>query len=643
LDWAIQTQALTKNFPANTGWHQLIQRSKDLLPAVRQVDLAVRKGEVFGLLGPNGAGKTTLIKMLSTLILPSSGSATVNGFSLQQESQLKRTIGLATSDERSFYWRLSGRQNLDFFASLFGLRGELKQERINLALEQVNLQEFAERRFQTYSTGMRQRMSIARALLNRPQLLFLDEPTKGLDPIAASQLHDLIRTELHERLGVTIFLTTHNLVEAQLLCDRIAIMDRGRILATGQLSELRQQLNLNDHYLFVIKELQPKQAAALNSVLPAARIDWKEDQQQAVIYVADDGSTQAFDQAYDWLRRRKIAIQAIQQQPASLDQVFSQLLRDGQAAPDPAAVLQPAKIDSKGSPAHPGIHSGNTPKDLTTADPQRSGSRFLPVLMAFIKRDFQNEFSYRFAFFFQFVNIFFMVGVFYFISNLLGPAASPYLASYNGDYFSFVLIGIAFAGYFGVGLSSFSNNIRQAQTTGTLEAMLSTPTSLPAIILSSALWDYWMTTFRVFIYLGVGVLFLKVDLKQANLTSAILILLLTIIVFSSLGVIAASFIMVLKRGDPIAWIFNAASSFLGGVYYPVAILPQWLQFLAWLLPITYALEALRRALLNGATIVQLSPQLAVLCAFCLVLLPISLIAFRQAVRRAKIDGSLSHY
>ena len=264
-------------------------------------------------------------------------------------------------------------------------------------------------------------------------------------------------------------------------------------------------------------------------------------------------------------------------------------------------------------------------------------------MTAFIKRDFQNEFSYRFAFFFQFVNIFFMVGVFYFISNLLGPAANPYLSAYNGDYFSFVLIGIAFAGYFGVGLSSFSSNIRQAQTTGTLEAMLSTPTSLPAIILSSALWDYWMTTFRVFIYLGIGVLFLKVDLKQANLASAILVLLLTILVFSSLGIIAASFIMVLKRGDPIAWIFNSASSFLGGVYYPVAVLPQWLQFLAWLLPITYALEALRLALLNGATIGQLSLQILVLLIFCLVLLPASLIAFRLAVRRAKSDGSLSHY
>jgi ABC-2 type transport system permease protein len=152
-----------------------------------------------------------------------------------------------------------------------------------------------------------------------------------------------------------------------------------------------------------------------------------------------------------------------------------------------------------------------------------------------------------------------------------------------------------------------------------------------------------MTTLRVFVYLGVGVVFLSVDLKQANLASAGLILLLTVIVFSSLGIIAASFIMVLKRGDPIAWLFNAASSFLGGVYYPVAVLPGSLQTLSKLLPITYALEALRQALLNGATIGQLTPQILALSVFCLVLLPASLIIFRLAVRQARIDGSLTHY
>ncbi len=559
MDWAIQTQALTKNFPAHSGWRELIRPSGELLPAVHQVDLAVRRGEIFGLLGPNGAGKTTLIKMLCTLILPSSGSAVVNGFSLQQENQIKQTIGLASSDERSFYWRLTGRQNLEFFGSLFGLEGELKQNRITEALEQVHLLEYANQRFQTYSTGLRQRLSIARALLNQPQLLFLDEPTKGLDPIATSQLHKLIQTELHEKLGVTIFLTTHNLAEAQQLCERIAIMDRGEILALGELPELHKILNSSDLYTFSVSDLQPQQAEDLVTSLPEAQIDWINHSQQAMVHVPVDSASSNFNLTYDWLRQRNVTVQSIQQQPASLEHIFARLLEDGKLTPLLTAPKNPVESEPVVGPV---------PRT-------NSGVRFLPVLLAFLQRDFQNEFSYRFAFFFQFFNIFFMVGVFYFISSILGPAASPYLAAYGGDYFSFVLIGIAFAGYFGVGLSTFSNNIRQAQTTGTLEAMLSTPTSLPIIIISSALWDYWMTTLRVLVYLGVGVIFLKVDLQHANLASVILILMLTIVVFSSLGVLAASFIMVLKRGDPIAWIFNAASSFLGGVYYPVSVLPQF--------------------------------------------------------------------
>jgi ABC-2 type transport system permease protein len=627
LGWAIQTQALTKNFPATTGWRQIVKRSGDQLPAVNRVNLAVREGEVFGLLGPNGAGKTTLIKLLCTLILPSSGSAIVNGFSLQQETHLKQTIGLAASDERSFYWRLTGRQNLDFFASLFGLVGKHKSERVTSVLDQVQLLDAADRRFQTYSSGMRQRLTIARALLNQPRLLFLDEPSKGLDPIATAQLHELIRLELHERLGITIFLTTHNLIEAQQLCSRIAVMDRGQILASGKVSELRQSLNLNGRYTFSVRGLQPDQAGELAVELPQAQLDWAEDQQLTDIHLPADSQSTDVNLAIDWLRRRSIPIQSIQQRPASLDQIFSQLLVADRDALNSALEQSPGLPD---------------PLTGSTA-PLPPGVQFLPVLLAFLKRDFYNEVSYRFAFFFQFFNVIFMVGVFYFIANLLGTAASPFLADYGGDYFSFVLIGIAFSGYFGVGLSSFSNSIRQAQTTGTLEAMLSTPTRLPIIILSAALWDYWMTTLRVFVYLGVGVVFLSVDLKQANLASAGLILLLTVIVFSSLGIIAASFIMVLKRGDPIAWLFNAASSFLGGVYYPVAVLPGSLQTLSKLLPITYALEALRQALLNGATIGQLTPQILALSVFCLVLLPASLIIFRLAVRQARIDGSLTHY
>jgi ABC-2 type transport system permease protein len=163
------------------------------------------------------------------------------------------------------------------------------------------------------------------------------------------------------------------------------------------------------------------------------------------------------------------------------------------------------------------------------------------------------------------------------------------------------------------------------------------------IILASSQWDYLFTTLKVFIYLILGVGFLNVQFGEVNYLAAFVILLLTIITFSSLGIIAASFIMVLKRGDPITWAFNALSTLLGGVYYPITILPGWMQIIARFFPITYALEAMRKALLSSATFAELLPEIVALSLFSVVLLPLSLAIFKYAVRRAKIDGSLTHY
>jgi ABC-2 type transport system permease protein len=262
--------------------------------------------------------------------------------------------------------------------------------------------------------------------------------------------------------------------------------------------------------------------------------------------------------------------------------------------------------------------------------------------MAFLRRDWQMQVSYRFSFVLQFFGVFFNVFVFYFLSLLVGPSATSLLEDYGGDYFAFVLIGLAFSGYFGVGLRSFASNLRDAQTTGTLEAMLLTPTRLSTIILSSGLYDYGYTTIQVIVYLVLGAFLFGAQLN-GNVPVALLVLALTIVAMTSMGIIAASFIMVLKRGDPVTWIFNSTSLLLGGVYYPVQILPDWLQSLSLLLPITYSLEAMRQALLNNASLNQLLPEIIALVIFCVLLVPLSLLAFRLAVRRARIEGSLAHY
>lgn len=648
MTWTIETYGLTKRFPAPASLRRLFAAPALGRPAVDGVDLQVREGELFGLLGPNGAGKTTLIKMLCTLVAPTSGRAAINGYDLHQETAIKRSVGLATSDERSFYWRLSGRQNLEFFASLHGLTREEARPRVERLLAQFELDEVANRRFQTYSTGMRQRLSIARALLNEPRLLFLDEPSKGLDPTATRQLHELIHT-LAGSNGITIFLTTHHLEEAEQLCDRIAIMNRGRICACGTLDELRQTLDLQAHYRLRVRGFREEVRASLQRCVGSLQVTAPDGGPAGVETLVEFPAPRdpaGLTAALDTLRQEQVTIAEINHQPASLESIFTQLVENDKramaAGGTPAAPLAlPADLPAAPrAGGGPGIRPSLRSRGGALGNLLRGALR---TVLAFLRRDVVMEASYRISFALQFVNILFSVGIFYFIAQLLGNAVLPHLVAYGGDYFSYVLIGIAFASYFSLGLSGFSRSIREAQTTGTLEAMLSTPTNLSIIVLSSSLWDYFMTTLKVLIYLLVGAVFLGVNLGRGNYPGAVLILLLTVVVFSCMGILAASFIMVLKRGDPITWVFSSISSLLGGVYYPVAVLPGWLQALSWLIPITYSLRGMRMALLQGASFAALLPDILALLAFAVLLLPLSLLAFRYAVQRAKVDGSLTHY
>lgn len=264
-------------------------------------------------------------------------------------------------------------------------------------------------------------------------------------------------------------------------------------------------------------------------------------------------------------------------------------------------------------------------------------------LWSFLIRDYRTEKSYRLSFVMSFSGIFFSALTFFFISELMGEFATPYLSEYDGDYFSFVIIGIAFAGYFGVGLNSFAQALRHAQTTGTLEAMVMTPTPLSLIVIGSALWSYVFTTVRVFIYLLLGTLIFTLDLKGANYWAALVTLLLSIVAFASIGIIAAGIIMIVKRGEALTTLFGAFANLVGGIYYPVGIMPGWLQFIAKLIPVTYAVRAMRLSLLAGASWAKIAPDLAILLGFIIVLFPLSLLVFHRAVEQARHDGSLAHY
>jgi ABC-2 type transport system permease protein len=267
----------------------------------------------------------------------------------------------------------------------------------------------------------------------------------------------------------------------------------------------------------------------------------------------------------------------------------------------------------------------------------------MTVLSAFLKRDVSLAVSYRLSFLLQIFSIFFSVASFYFLSRLFGSALVPQLEQYGGDYFSFVLIGLAFSGYLSLSLSSFASSIREGQTTGTLEIMLLSPTRLNSILVSSSLWPYLFTTINVILYLILGILIFGFNVSQANFLTAVVVLFLSIASFSGIGILSAAVVLVIKKGDPIAWVFGGLSSLLAGVYYPISVLPDWLSPLSRILPMTYALDAMRLAMLKGYSLYDIRVDLLVLLGFTLVLVPIAFITFRAALKRAKRDGSLIQY
>lgn len=262
---------------------------------------------------------------------------------------------------------------------------------------------------------------------------------------------------------------------------------------------------------------------------------------------------------------------------------------------------------------------------------------------AFLKRDFLIATSYRLKFLLQIAGIFISTLMFFFLSKLVGKGVSNQLAAYGGDYFAFVLIGVAFTDYLSVSLSSFAGQIRSAQVQGTLEALLVTPTSVSTILFSSSLYSFCFSSLRVILYLVIGVLIFGLKLHISSVLSFLVIMILTILAFSGIGLISAAFIIFFKQGGPIGFLVSTASALLGGVFYPVAVLPSWLEPYAYLLPITHALEAMRQILLNGASLATVYDKAIILALFAGILLPIGLVSFGYGLTMARREGSLIHY
>jgi ABC-2 type transport system ATP-binding protein len=325
---AIEARGLVKEFEKGrrTIWQRLRREPdrRSTFRAVDGIDLFVETGEIFGLLGPNGAGKTTTMKMLATLLIPTHGTIRVLGIDAAKEPRKVRArLGAMLSGERSLYWKLTGRENLEYYAALYHVPPKEAPERIERSLQAVKLLDRADDYVERYSTGMRQRLALARALLPDPQLVLLDEPTVGLDPQASRDLRDRVR-EL-KRQGRTVLLTTHYMEEADQLCDRVAIIDHGQIVALDTPAALKRRIRAEDVVRLEIG-ISGDERALLARLGSNASIARSERHNGTLAVTAHCASARDFvPSAFDAALSAGATIEHVEVVPVSLEDVFISL------------------------------------------------------------------------------------------------------------------------------------------------------------------------------------------------------------------------------------------------------------------------------------------------------------------------------
>jgi len=303
----IETKNLTKKFGT--------------LTAVNNINLQVKEGEIFGFLGPNGAGKTTTISMLTTLVKPTSGSALVAGYELiKDDSYVRSAIGVVPQSF-SLFPELTAEENLEYIGKLYGMKGSVIKERTAYLLRTVSLYEHRNRISGTFSGGMKQRLSVAASIMSNPKVLFMDEPTTGLDPQSRIAIRELTRTL--NKSGITIFYTTHDMEEAEKLCDRIAIMDKGSIIALGTSEEIKHTIR-TDHLVEVELESPSKEIISELKKMPYVS---SVHQTNGILNIKVSQKERIFFKLSDFFNKKKQKVLEIRIKEHSLEDVFIHLTK----------------------------------------------------------------------------------------------------------------------------------------------------------------------------------------------------------------------------------------------------------------------------------------------------------------------------
>ena len=330
---AVATDHLTRDYSGGGGLLSRRHGQTKVVRALDDVSFEIAEGQLFGLLGPNGAGKTTTIKILSTLLEPTSGKAFVKGYDVQKEpDKIRRIVNMVAGGERMLYLRLTGRENLEYFAELYDVPRAEVSRRIEGLLEIVGLSDRADDEVEKYSKGMKQRLQICRGLINDPEVLFLDEPTLGLDIDIAKDIRSLIRDKIVRQQGKTVLLTTHYMYEAEEMCERIAFLNKGKIVALGRIEELKQGLRFGTSIELTVANASESVISGMRQLpevrnVSVADLGKAEDSPVSRLTVSSD-SERIVPTVLGYLSERDCKVVSVNVRGPSLEDLFMSLVGD---------------------------------------------------------------------------------------------------------------------------------------------------------------------------------------------------------------------------------------------------------------------------------------------------------------------------
>jgi ABC-2 type transport system ATP-binding protein len=315
---AIEIKNLRKRFEEN----------REVTWALDGIDLAIKKNQIFGLLGPNGAGKTTLIYVLSTMILPTSGEARVLGYDVLKQGNEVRTRSGLVMGGTSFYWDMNAREILEYYGRLYGLKRDFREKRKNELIKRLGIKSFENKSFANLSTGMRQKIAVAKGLINDPEVLFLDEPTAGLDVEVAADVRDFIMDMIQET-DMTVILTSHQMQEVEQMCKQVAIINKGKLVTKGGIPEIRKSLKIPDIIHLYLSDYSSAKLGVLKKVPGVLNYGVSDG-----LFISVDSGLKRMDAISRALGRKGIKIKDLEIRKASLEEVFLSVVgRKGSARP----------------------------------------------------------------------------------------------------------------------------------------------------------------------------------------------------------------------------------------------------------------------------------------------------------------------